>query len=814
MSVNRSQPTFKSRSWQGLGLLLVSAAALTFQINLTRMFSVSQFYHFAFMAVSIALLGMGASGTFLATRTFKPGEVEEKIFPWLALGSGACMIAAYLLVNHLPFDAFSIFVDPLQVLILLLQYAALASPFFFSGMLVSMLLRTYSAASGEIYAVNLVGSALGCLLAVIAPGWLGAEGLVALSAAVASLAGFCFILGYPTGRKKSKNKSAVLMGAASAILGMASIALAAQIALGHIPNWFMLHISPYKSISYALQNPQAEVLSTRWNSISKIEVVSSPSLHSVPGLSYRYLEPLPRIDGLFVDGENLSAILPADADIAFADYLPAAAAFRLQPAAEVLILEPRSGMDILVALALGAGQVTAVEGNPLIVAASGEVYARPDVDWVPASGRSYLRDAQNRFDIIQLPLTDSYHPVGSGAYSLGEDYRYTLESFMDMINGLRPDGLLVVTRWLQETPSEWLRIFTLGVTALEELGQDPYTQIIATRGYNTGTILIKKTPFTQAEVDAVREFASQKAFDLVFAPSLDITELNRFNILPEPIYYQAFTNFLGANPRSDFYRAYPYAVQPPTDDRPFFSHYFKWSQLPEIISNLGITWQPFGGAGYLVILVILLLALLLSAVLILLPVALIKRGSPRPRDRRIPLYFGLIGLGFMLVEMPLIQRFILYLDQPAYALAAILFCILLFSGLGSRYGSRKLRLSQALMGLVSLLVLYILVLPRILHATLGFHLLIRLMVTVLLLAPLGYLMGIPFPAGLNWMRRSTGDTQGGTDRWMVAWIWAVNGVSSVLASILASLLALSFGFSLTLAIGMGCYALAWLASHR
>ncbi|MBW6466318.1 MAG: hypothetical protein K0B06_07445 [Brevefilum sp.] len=809
--MNRSQPTFTSRSWQGIGLLLVSAAALTFQINLTRLFSVSQFYHFAFMAVSIALLGMGASGTFLALRKIKPGEVEEKIFPWLPIGTGISIFASYLLINHLPFDAFSIFVDPLQVLILLLHYAALAFPFFFSGMLVSMLLRRFSGASGEIYAVNLVGSALGCLLAVIAPGWLGAEGMVALSAAVAALAGICFIQPTPT---RSWKRSATLQGTFSVILGIASILLAAQIAWGHIPPWFQLHISPYKSISYALQNPQAEILSTHWNSISKVEVVSSPSLHSVPGLSYRYREPLPRIAGLFVDGENLSAILPPGTQVAFADYLPAAAAYRLQPGAEVLILEPRGGMDILVALALGAGQVTAVEGNPLIVAASAQVYHRPQVDWVLASGRSYLRGARERFDIIQLPLTDSYHPVGSGAYSLGEDYRYTLESFTDMIDGLRPNGLLVVTRWLQETPSEWLRIFTLGVTALEELGLDPHTQIIATRGYNTGTILIKKTPFTQTEVDFVREFSAQKAFDLVIAPTFETSQLNRFNILPEPIYHQAFTNFLGANPRADFYRAYSFAVQPPTDDRPFFSHYFKWSQLPETIRNLGITWQPFGGAGYLVILVILLLALLLSVVLILLPVALIKRGSIRPGNRRIPLYFGLIGLGFMLVEMPLIQRFILYLDQPAYALTAILFCILLFSGLGSRYGSRKLGLSQALMGLVGLLLLYILLLPSILSATLGLHLLLRLAVTILLLAPLGFLMGIPFPAGLAWMRRRAGDTQGDTERWMVAWIWAVNGTSSVLASILASLLALSFGFSLTLAIGMGCYALAWLPSRR
>ena len=803
--MDKTQTKFKSLSWQGLGLLLVSAAALCFQINLTRLFSVSQFYHFAFMVVSIALLGMGASGTFLALRRAKPGMEERRLFPWLALGTGASMLGSYLLVNQLPFDSFSIFVDPVQVLILLLHYAALASPFFFSGMTISLLLRKYRTDSGEVYAVNLVGSALGCLAAVSVPAWVGGEGMVAFSAAIACLAGTCFLLESRTAIKPA------LPGALTALLGIASILLTLQIRSGNIPTIFELHISPYKSISYALQNPQAEVLSTRWNSISKVEVVRSPSLHSVPGLSYRYLQPLPRIDGLFVDGDNLSAILPAEADLAFAEYLPAAIAYRLKPNAHTLILEPRGGMDIQVAQALGASRITAVEGNPLIVQAALSAYQVHSVTWVPSSGRSYLRGAPGRYDIIQLPLTDSYQPVGSGAYSLGEDYRYTMEAFQDMLRGLQPDGLLVITRWLQEVPSEWLRIFTLAVTALEAQGMDPGAQIVALRGYNTGTLLIKNGPFTPAEVDLVRGFASDKAFDLVFAPDLDITEVNLYNILPEPVYHQTFTDFFAAQPRSDFYKAHPYNVQPPTDNRPFFGHYFKWSQLPEVLRTLGITWQPFGGAGYLVILIIFGLALLLSGLMILLPVAFINRGAPRPGGRRVPLYFGMIGFGFMLVEIPLIQRFILFLDQPAYALAAILFCILLFSGLGSRYGSRKFTLSHALVGLVGLLALYSLFLPRLLQVALGLNLLTRLMITILLIAPLGFLMGIPFPSGLAWMRGEIASgADGAAQRWLVAWIWAVNGASSVLASILASLLTLSFGFTATFTIGMLCYALAWL----
>jgi hypothetical protein len=811
--VNTAKTSFKSLSWGSAGLLLVSAASLTFQINLTRLFSVSQFYHFAFMAVSIALLGMGASGTVLALRKEKPNRCNSRNYQWLALASGLSMLGAYLLVNQVPFDSFSMFVNPIQILILLLHYAALASPFFFTGMTIGMLLRESSTASGEVYAVNLVGSALGCLAAVIIPSWVGPVGTVTFSAAIASLAGLCFLLERnqtPLGPIQWRD---TLPGALSTILAIGSLLMTVQTHSGQVPDSLEVHISPYKSIAYALQNPDAEVISTRWNNISKVQVVRSPSLHSVPGLSYRYLEPLPQVDALFVDGGNMTPILPPEAEVQFAEYLPAAIAFQLRPAAHVLILEPRGGLDIQAALGLGAGQVTAVEGNPLIVAAAPAAYQHPQVTWVPSSGRSYLRTAQGRYDIIQLPLTDSYQPVGSGAYSLGEDYRFTVEAFQDMLAGLQPDGLLVITRWLQEVPSEWLRVFTLAVTALERMGMDPGMQIIALRGYNTGTLLVKNGAFTPAEVDLVRQFAAEKAFDLVFAPNLEPTEVNRFNILPEPVYHRAFTQFLAADPHSDFYRAYPFAVEPPTDDHPFFNHYFKWSQLGEILRTLGITWQPFGGAGYLVILVIFALAVLLSGVMILLPAAWVRQGRTQTAPRRIPTYFAMIGFAFMLVEIPLIQRFILLLDQPTYALAAVLFGILLFSGLGSRFGSHEFKLSHALIALCSLLLIYSLVLPSLLHAALGLSLPWRLLITLLLIAPLGFLMGIPFPSGLAWMHRALAREEVSVRRWMVAWIWAVNGASSVLASILASLLALSFGFNATFALGMGCYALAWLLSR-
>lgn len=803
---------FQSSSWQKIGLILVSAAALCFEINLSRLFSVAQFYHFAFMVVSIALLGFGASGTFLAVRRTGSETPLERNLAWLAGGAGFCMLGSYLLTNWLPFDSFSMAVDRKQIAILMLHYAALASPFFFSGMITSLLLSRYSASSGQVYALNLLGSAAGCLAAVLAPALVGGEGVVTLSSALAGLGGISFFIASKNsfyGKIIQKNMIALVL---IAITAFASVSLGVRILSDDTPELIELHLSPYKSISYALQNPEARTISSRWNSFSRVDVVSSPSLHSIAGLSYRYMHELPRMDGLFVDGDNLSALLPAASDAGFANYLPAAIAYQLRPGGQALILKPLGGLDVLAALALGAGRVTAVEENTLIIAAAEDIYTHPGVELVISSGRSYLRSSEESFDIIQLPLTDSYHPVSSGAYSLGEDHRYTVESMLDMLERLGPDGLLVLTRWLQEQPSEWLRTFALAVTALEKRGADPRTQIIALRGYNTGTLLVKNSSFNSGELDAVRRFASDKAYDLVFAVDIQEQETNRFNILQEEIYFQTFQELIKAQPRADFYRTYRYDVRPPTDDHPFFGHYFKWSQVSEILRSLGKTWQPFGGAGYLVILAIFVLALVLAGVLILLPAAVIRRTGVHPGRNRIQAYFGLVGLAFLLVEMPLIQRFILYLDNPAYAMAAVLFCLLLFSGLGSRWGSQKLALPSALLLLLVVLLTGLLLLPRVLYATLGLPLAARLSITILLIAPIGFFMGIPFPAGLEWLRSSIGHGEELSDGEMVARVWAVNGACSVVASNLASLMALSVGFSSTFALGIGCYLLAFILS--
>lgn len=813
------EPTLSPPGRLRWGLGLLSAATLAFEITLTRLFSVSQFYHFAFMIVSIALLGFGASGTALAIFPALGRKDPQKSLAILAVATGLSLLGAYLLTNRLPFDSFSIAWDRRQVAILLLNYFALATPFFFSGMAVGLLLAVFPHSSGQTYAANLLGSALGCLIALAAPSSLGGEGTVVLSSGLAAL-GAITCLGRGGQRTSHSMAGHVLaVTLAALLLGIATLDLGLRLfGRSGLPG-LELRTSPYKSLSYALQQPGAEVIFRRWNAFSRIDVVHSTSIHSVPGLSYRYLQPLPITDGLLVDGDDLSPILPRQTDQAFMDYLPSAVAYHLRPSARALVLEPHGGLDILAAVGLGAQQVTAVEANPLIVKSAGVAYQDARVEVLLESERSYLRRSASRFDIIVLSLTSSYHPVHSGAYSLAEDTRYTVESFQEALNHLRPGGLLVVTRWLQDPPSEDLRTFALAVTALERLGDDPHTQIVAYRGFNNVTILVRNGAFSPEELQTIRAFTSERAFDLIYAPDVRAEETNRYNILPDSIYYQAFIGLLNASSRLDFYAAYPYDITPPTDDHPFFGHYFKWSQARQILAELGHTWQPFGGAGYFVVIALLLLATMLSGFLILLPLAFrksAKTGHVQIKALLQPLlYFVLIGLAYLLVEIPLIQCFILYLGQPAYAMAAVLFSLLLFSALGSSQAKRLNHL-LALGGLIVLLLVLPMLLPGLFERTLGLTFPLRLIISMAVLAPVGFLMGVPFPAGIRWMAQTlgqpgtgvAGEKNAGISQ--IPWIWAANGASSVIASILAALLALNFGFTWVLRLGSLCYAGAWL----
>ncbi|NBD36579.1 MAG: hypothetical protein GVY30_11360 [Chloroflexi bacterium] len=797
-----------------VGLFFISAATLLLEITLTRLFSVAQFYHFAFMIISLGMLGFGASGTWLALFPRWGRARPRRTLALLALAYGVTSVGAYALTNVIPFDSFSIAWERRQVAILALHYVALAAPFFCSGAMLGLLFAQHPKAVSHLYALNFGGSAVGCALALLVPTWLGGAGVILLCGALGGVAALCFA------------KARTMRIAAGLLIIAMGIAGATQ------PAPLTLELSPYKGLSHALRLPDARVVFRAWNSFSRVDVVASESIRSLAGLSYQSPAAPPPQHGVYVDGGDPSpalqlppATLNATDALTFTDFMPTTIAYQLRPGGEALVLAPHGGLALWIALAQGAGRVTAVEPNPLIIEGAGRIYDHPRVTPEIETPRSYVRRTEAKFDVVELALTSPYHPVRSGAYSLAEDYAYTVEAFRDDLAALRPDGLLVVTRWLQMPPSESLRAFALAMTAVEAEGGDPTAQIIAFRGYQTLTLLVKRQPFTEAEVDAVRDFTARLAFDLVIAPGMDASEANRYNVLERPLYHESFTALRRAEDRAAWYAAYAFDVTPPTDQHPFFWHFFKWSQAPEMIATLGKQWQPFGGAGYFVLLLLLALTFVAATALILLPAILFPQCCGRPPGRattgtagtparartydRLPvaLYFGLLGLGFLCVEIPLMQRFILFLGHPAYAMTAVLFAVLLFSGIGSLLSSRA-PLRPALALLIALALVYPLLLPRLFAVSLGLPLSGRMLVTVASIAPLGLLMGMPFPKGLG-LLESRASGRPASEDW-IPWAWGVNGATSVVASVLASLVALTWGFRWVLALGALCYAGAYL----
>lgn len=790
-----------------VGLLLLSTATLLFEINLTRLFSVSQFYHFAFMIVSLALLGFGVSGAVLALFSSRNGsnlgsyqarfDRIERLLSCLALGFSLSNVGSLVLVILFPFDSFSIAWDRRQVWILAFHYLALATPFFCSGAAVGLLLASRPRETPQIYFVNLLGSALGCLLALFTPGLLGAEGIVLLCGASGAVAALLFAL---AGTHPALN----WLGAASLVTFFLMTVL-----LIIDPPLFSIRLSPYKDLSYLLSISDARWLSSRWNAFSRVDVVSSASIRSSPGLSYRFPGQIPSQNGLTVDGGDLSGVVTKLDNLDFVSYLPGALSHHLHPGANTLLLESHGGLDILTAYALKAASITAVEPNALVVDGARPIYLLPGVETIIESGRSYVRGTSQLYDLVVLCLNTPYRPVRSGAYSLSEEYRYTVEAFEDILARLEPGGMLQASRWLQTPPSESIRLFALAVEALERRGVRPEESLLFFRGFNMATLLVKPDSFSPAELAAARTWLQERSFDLIYAPDIQPDEVNRYSILLEPVYYNVASELLFSSDRDAWYADSTFDVAPPTDDHPFFGHYFKWSQAAQVWAEAGHTWQPFGGAGYFVLLVLLALASAAALGVILLPlIAARLAGRLRPgvtRARSASLaYFGLIGFGYLLGEIPLSQQFILFLGQPVYGLTAVLFALLLFSGLGS-LTSPRLPHRPALVALIMLLLIYPILLPRLFSLFLGARLALRLLIAVLTLAPLGFLLGLPFPKGIAVLEFLAPE--------LIPWAWGVNGAASVVASVGAALLALSAGFSWVLLLGSLCYLGALVVSN-
>jgi spermidine synthase len=784
-----------------LGVFFISIATLLLEITLTRIFSVAQWYHFAFMVISIAFLGFGTAGTLLA---IKKSLLNEKNFERnLALFSGIfslSIVICFSLTQKIPFDPFRVTWDLNQLLNISLYYILLGIPFFFSGLVICGVFSKIPKEVNKFYFLNLIGSGLGSFLVIGSFSYFGGgSGVIIFSSILGAFSTIAFLL--PLSRKSGFYFS----------LGFMIFFLF----LVFNPNFLDIKISEYKNLPSLLNYPDAKILLTQWNSFSRVDVIQSRGVRYAPGLSLEFHENIPEQIGITIDGNSLSGITKVEENcsyskLKFLNYLPNSLAYDLKRNPRVLIIEPRGGPDVLIALYKNSSFIEISEPNPILVEIlkdkfrefSGRIYNNPRVRVWVEDGRSFIRKSNESYDIIVISLKGDITKSSLGLYGLNENYLFTREAFQDFYTHLSENGFLVVTRWIQHPPRDGIRVISLAVDALENLNvKSPEESIIVVRSYSTITLFLKRGKFSKEEITKLKNFSNHKKFDLVYYTKISPNEVNLYNKFPEPYFYQLTSEILHGK-REKLYSEYLFDLSPVSDDKPYFFSYFKLNKLSELYESVGRKWEPFFEGGFLVW-AVFIQALFLSGILILLPLYFFKKiKKPIHGKFSILGYFFTLGLGYMLIEISLIQKFILFLGQPIFSISVIIFSLLTFSGLGSLFSEKfkAKNLKPIIITLSLSVLLYLLTLPLLFNQFISEGLFQKILISFLSLMPLGFLMGMPFPLGIK-LAGKIGKEE------LIAWGFSTNAFASILGSILAIILALQFGFSTVLIFAAVIYGL-------
>ncbi len=788
------------------GIFFISLATLLFELGLTRVFSIAQWYHFAFMVISLALLGFGISGSALSifSHIYKR-DISYMLSLFSSLFCISCL-ASYLLINNLPFDSFRIAWELKQIAYLALYYISLAIPFFFSGLCTGIAITRMPSHVHKLYFWNLAGSGLGCLLILVLIPIKGNPCIVIFVILFGILATFLF-----TRFRLIKSVRSIIF-----------ITCMITLWVTFNPELLDITMSPYKSLQTIMRFPDTSIPYTKWNAFSRVDIIQSKSIKYAPGLSYKYPGMIPYQMGITTDGDNLSALTHTDyslKDAGFTDFLPAAQVYRFHRPDNMLIINPGGGMDVLSGLYHHSRHITVLEANPLIskllknefAEFTGNIYNRHNVQVYSEGVRSFIRRSKKHYDIIQISLSDTYGAVTTGALSLRENYLYTTNAFQEYIELLSPDGFLVITRWLQHPPSESLKIGTTIISALETIPySSPASHIIALRSLMTGTYIVKKSPFTVSEIESLKTFCAEMKFDIIYFPGISPEWVNRYNVLEKPMYYNTLTEALSSQDRQQFFSKYIYNINPATDDRPFFFNFYKAKNISLIIRNFGKHFEPYAGGGYLVLVILLCTAFITSLIFIMLPLYIFKRKNLHfPYTGRFFSYFFCLGLGFLFIEIPLMHKFVIFLNHPIYAFSAVLSGILIFSGLGSISShalNTHIGFKKILLLLCIGILIYMFFLDSIFNSMLDKSFPIRLFASLIIIAPLGFLMGIPFPTGIEMVNVFSPG--------LTPWVWGINGFASVLSSIIALMVAMKYGYTSVLMLACIMYLLSLLFITR
>jgi hypothetical protein len=788
-------------------LATVSAAILAYEVLLVRLFAITQWHHYASMAISIALLGFGLSGSLLAVvRGLILPRMADTFVVCAAL-FGITAAGAFLLAQRLPFNALEIVWNPGQLLYLGVIYLLLAVPFTFGATCIGLAFMARPDAMGRVYFWNLLGSGAGALGVI---GALTVFRPMACLAAISALGLLAAALASPTRRGLAALGTLALAGAAIWVLAPAP--------------WTELRISPYKGLSQALRVQGAALVRERSGPLALLSAVESPAVpfRHAPGLSLQSpAQPEEQI-AVFADGDAPRFIERFDGrpgGVAHLGYTTDALVYALTVRPRVLVLDAGGGRAVLQALVHGAEHVDATELDPNMIRLvgrdfagfAGGLYGRPEVTVHLAEPRSFLAGNRGVWDVIRLPDVGATG-AAAGGLGLAERHLLTIEAFELYLRRLRPGGWLTVSGFVDLPPRAGLKLAAAALAALGRAGvAAPAEHLVTIRGLTTFTLLMKREPVAAADIAAVRGFARSRGFDLAYYPGMPRAEANRVNLVAEPELYDGIAALVGPE-RDAFIRRYKFDIGPATDDRPYFHDFFRWSTARELFAMRALGGAAMLELGEIVAAATLVQAVALSGLLILLPLAF---GEGRWRTGsawRIAGFFFALGLAFLFVEIAFIQRFTLFLGHPIYAVAVVLAGFLMFAGLGARASGALGRwragrpvsaIDLAVVGIGAVALSYLAVLPAIFEASAGLPGAARAMVSLGLIAPLAACMGMPFPLGLGRVARS--------DPALVPWAWGLNGCASVISAAAATLLAMHLGFAAMVLIAVTLYGLAALA---
>jgi hypothetical protein len=779
-----------------LGVALTSFSALLLELALTRLFSVVLFYHFAFLAISIALLGLAVGGVFAyLSQPFLAKFETRRLAAAICVSNGVLVLLALEMIVHVPVSlelSWNNFGKLTEI------YLAAALPFLCAGVTFSVIFAREPRLIPQLYGADLAGGAAACLALVPLLNWIGGPNTVLFAGLTMLLAAAVWA---PTGTIR---RTMLLSAAVMAVI------------LASNYSGRLIDVIYAKGQRHDRSTGLEYV---RWNAISRVEVdgysngAKNIVIDADAGTAVMNVDPHGWRGTAWE--RNLMGSAPAVVNV-------------LRPGGEFAIIGPGGGVDVLRAVANGSPSVTGIEINPIIANNimrgryadyAHHLYEIPEVHMKVSDGRSFIRNSPDRYDVVQMTLVDTWASTAAGAFALSENNLYTVEAFQEYFEHLRPDGLIAITRWEFKQPREALRVVSVAMESLHRLGiSNPARHFIAISEGDLDqdgipvVVIAKKSPFSADEERAVQ------------------TELEKYPVLV-PLYMPSragdnpFSLLIGSNNPYAFARGYSYNVAPVTDNAPFFFFTLKTGQILDEELQQGIDWKV--NLGVVVLAMVLIISIAAVLAFLIIPLVLRSKGQ-RQRVLRL-LYFVAIGLGYITVEIAFIQRFVLFLGHPTYALTVVIFLLLLSSGVGSlvsrRWFSHTGRIWLPLILIITALLLYAFTLPSILFALVGAPFILKLAVCGVFLVPLGVAMGTPFPTGLRTLasfppaefstfdRFAVSPAEGSGSENAVEWAWAMNAASSVLGSVLAMIIAIHLGLNLTLACGAAAYLLALALSR-